>query len=61
MTPWQNKHVFVRFFQISASVVVKHVQSIEITKAFCLPGGHKKLLGCGLLGGSVLRLTLWLP
>ena len=24
-----------------------------------VPGGQKKLLGCGLLGGLLLRLTLW--
>ena len=53
--------------EISVSVVVKHVQHIKIISAFCLPGGdllsflvpgeQKKLLGCGLQGGSVPRLT----
>ena len=38
-------------FEIDISVIVKHVQSIGIIRAFCLPGGQKKLLGCGLLGG----------
>ena len=38
-------------------VIVKHVQSIGVVTAFCLPGGlvlggQKKLLGCGLLGGD---------
>ena len=26
---------------------------------FLEPGGQKKLMGCGLLGGSAPRLTLW--
>ena len=49
-------------FEIGISVAVKHVQSIGIIRAFCLPwgtcydfkclGGQKKLLGCGLLGGD---------
>ena len=48
-------------FEITVSVIVKHVQSIRIIRAVCLPGGtcydfqclggQKKLLGCGLLGG----------
>ena len=60
MTPSQNQHVFVGYFQISVSGVVKHVQSIGVIRAFvCLrglvkisvPRGKKKLMGCGLLGG----------
>ena len=43
--------LFKGCFEISISVIVKHVQSIGIIRAFCLPGGQKKLLGCGLLGG----------
>ena len=31
-------------FEISISVVVKHVQSIGIVRAFCLPGGLVKIL-----------------
>ena len=54
--------MFVGCFQISISIIIKHVQSIVIIKAFLsawidllkilVPGGggHKKLLGCGLLG-----------
>ena len=52
--------------KISVSVVVKHVQHNKIIRAFCLPRGdllsflvsgeQKKLLGCGLQGGSVPRL-----
>ena len=55
-------------FEISISVIVKHVPSIGIIRVFCLPGetcqkfqclrDQKKLLGCGLLGGSVPRQTL---
>ena len=62
--------MFVGCFEISISAVVnKHVQSVGIIRAFCLTGGtcydfqclgsQKNLLGCGLLGGSVPRLTLW--
>ena len=55
--------MFVGCFEISVSVIVKHVQSIGIIRAFCLPGGivkilsawgggQKKLLGSGLVGGE---------
>ena len=62
-----RSNVCVGCFEISINVIVKHVQSIQIIMAFCLPGGglvkylggQKKLLGCGLLRGSVPRLTLW--
>ena len=45
--------MFVGCFEISISVIVKHVQSIEIIRVFfvCL-GGQEKLLGFGLLGGG---------
>ena len=54
--------MLVGSFEISINVIVnKHVQSIRIIRAFCLPGGtcqdiqwlggQKKLLGCGLLVG----------
>ena len=54
--------MLVGSFEISINVIVnKHVQSIGIIRAFCLPGGtrqdiqwlgrQKKLLGCGLLVG----------
>ena len=49
-------------FEISVSVIVKHVESIGIIRVFFLPrescsdfhclGGQKKLLGCDLLGGD---------
>ena len=59
----------VSCFEISISVVVKHVKSIGIIRAFCLPGGGLvKILSAwgteetaGLWfarGGSVPRLTL---
>ena len=54
--------MFIGCFEISTSVIEKHVQSIGIIRAFCLPGktysdfqclgGQKKLLGCGLLEGG---------
>ena len=60
--------MFVNCSGIIISIIVKHEQYNGILKAFCLAGGNmlfflgpegqKKLLGCGLLGGSVPRLTL---
>ena len=53
--------MFVGCFEISLSVIVKHVQNIGIIRPFCLLrgtcevfhfsawGGQKKLLGYGLL------------
>ena len=51
------------------SITIKHEQHIESIKAFIYlvelliflgpgEGGQKKLMGCGLLGGSASRLTL---
>ena len=37
--------------EISISVIVKHVQHDGIIRAFSVPGGQKKSLGCGLLWG----------
>ena len=63
--------MFVGCSEISISVIVKHVQHMGIVRAFVSLGGidkffsawggHKKMLGCGLLGGagSLPRLTLW--
>ena len=59
--------MFVDCSEICISITVKHVQHVRIIRAFvCLggltkfsvPGGQKILLDCGLLGGSVPRLTL---
>ena len=54
--------MFVGCFEISISVISKHVQSIGcIINIFSAWGGQKKLLGCGLPGGgSIPRLTLWI-
>ena len=51
--------MFVGCSEINIVVIVKHVQNIEIVRAFYLPrgacsvfqclGGQKKLLNCGLL------------
>ena len=62
----RNWSVFVGCSEISISVIAKHVQDVGIIRAFfylgglfqCL-GGHKKLLGYGLLEGIITpRLTL---
>ena len=38
--------MFVGCFEISISVIVKHVQSIEIIRGFfCLPGGAGEIAG----------------
>ena len=54
--------MFVGCSEISISVIVKYMQDIGIISAFCLPGrdflsfsvpgGQKKVLGCGLPEGS---------
>ena len=56
-------------YEISVSVIVKHVQHVGIISIFCLPGeltkffstwGTEKIAGLWLnRGGSVLRLTRW--
>ena len=61
--------MFVDCSGIIISITVKHEQHIGIIKAFVYlegsllnfwgPGGQKKLMGCGLVGGSAPRLTLW--
>ena len=43
--------MFVGCSEISISVIVKHVQDIGIISAFSVPGGQKKVLGCGLPEG----------
>ena len=57
--------MFVGCFEISISVIVKHVQSIEIIRGFfCLPGGAGEIAGFwfarggGGGGGSGPRLSL---
>ena len=50
--------MFVGCSEISISVIVKHVQHIAVIRDFVCLEGKKKLLGCGLPGGSVPRLTL---
>ena len=43
-------------FEISVSVVVKHVQSIGIIRTFCLPGGLVKILSVrDFLGGISIQ------
>ena len=37
--------MFVGYFEISTNVIVKHVQSIGIIRAFCLPGGTEEISG----------------
>ena len=61
--------MFVDCSGIIISITVKHEQHIGIIKAFVYlggvgvlislgSGGQKKLMGCGLLGGSAPRLTI---
>ena len=54
--------MFVGCFEISISLIVKHVQNIGTVRNFYLydgisyvfpPGGQKKLLVCGLLGVGI--------
>ena len=65
--------MFVGCFEISKSVIVKHVQSIGLSGLFvclggdllrfALPGGTEEIAGLWFArggGGSVPRLTLWL-
>ena len=63
--------MFVGCFEISISVIVKHVQSIGIIRAFCLlggdllrfsvPRGTEETAGLWFAGGgSVPKLTLCL-
>ena len=47
--------MFVGCSEISISVIVKHVDHIRSIRAFGLPGGQKKLLGCGLLRGISIQ------
>ena len=60
--------MFVGCSERGVSVITKDVENIGIIRAFCLRGGfvkffsargQKKWLDCGLLGGSLPRLTLW--
>ena len=53
--------MFVGCYEISISIIIKQMQNVGIITAFCLfwgdfssfavPGGERKLLGSGLLGG----------
>ena len=55
--------------EIDIKVIVKHEQHIGIIRVFLSAWGNllsfsvhlgtEKLLGCGLLGGSVHRVALW--
>ena len=54
----RNYYVFVRYSEIIRRVIVKNVQNVCLGQlSFLKPGRTKKLLGCGLLGGSGPRLT----
>ena len=56
--------MFVGLSEISASVVVLKCETCWNYQSnlisFSVPRGCKKLLGCGLLGGAVPSLTLWI-
>ena len=46
--------IWCSYFQ---SIILEFLSASE--DLFSVPGGQKKLLGCSLLGGSVMKLTLW--
>ena len=42
----------VGYSKIGTSVIVEHVQHAGIVRAFSVPGGQIKLLGCGFTKGD---------
>ena len=44
--------MLVGYSKIGTSVIVEHVQHAGIVRAFSVPGGQIKLLGCGFTKGD---------
>ena len=49
--------MFVGCFEVSISVIVKHVRDVGIIRAFCLPGGTYSVFHC--LGGQKKNAGFW--